>query len=160
MGSELQRQAEALVAQTEAHIAAKRPAANAGVSHLTPEDIADVLYWDRKGFTQEQIAAKFEPPKHQSTISRCLAEWGLDRTAEAKRMTRAAGPRLVKAIVDGDDLKTKALLLKGSGVLQEQPQQVTNVLIGGGSSVTFASPAVVVAPDLHRLSDAIGSDNS
>lgn len=156
----LQQQAEALVAQTETHIAQRGHGPSKGSTHLTAEDIADILFWNRKGLTQEQIAAKFVPPKHQSTISRCLAEWGHDRTAEAKRMVRAAGPRLVKDIVDGEDLKTKALLLKGSGVLEEQQQHVLNILVGGGSAVTFAPSASVVGQVMHSLTTDTGSDNS
>jgi hypothetical protein len=146
-----QPKTDAIVQWAEAHTADKTLAPNAGKQHLSPEEIADVLYWRGKGLTQEQIAAKFDPPKHQSTISRCLREWGHDRTAEAKRMIRAAAPRMVKEIVDGNDLKTKAVLLKGVSVLEEQQQQGVTVLVGNGGTVNlgqaFSPPAIEVTSE-------------
>jgi hypothetical protein len=139
---------DTIVAWAEAHSRVKVPAPNAGASHLTPEDIADVLFYDRKGLTQEQIAAKFDPPKHQSTISRCLTEWGLDRTAEAKRMVKAASPRMVKDIVESSDMKTKAVLLKGGGVLVDQQAQGIVVHVGRGGLVNLGSLSPLVTREL------------
>ena len=139
---------EDIVKWAEAHSGQKSPAPNTGAPHLSPEDIADVLFWNRKGLTQEQIAAKFDPPKHQSTISRCLTEWGLDRTVEAKRMVRAAAPRMVKDIVEGTDMKTKAVLLKGGGVLEEQQAQGITVHVGRGGLVNLGTLSPIVTRGL------------
>lgn len=135
--------ADAIVRWAEAHTQDQQLAPNAGAKHLTPDEIAEVLHWNAQGLTQEQIAAKFEPPKHQTTISRCLRDWGPDRTREAKRMARAAAPRMVADIVNGRDGKVKALLLKGIGVLEEQQQSGVTVIVGGGSEVKIG---VLVSP--------------
>jgi hypothetical protein len=95
-------QAQAIAKWAEAHTADKLPAPNAGVEHLDPIEIIDILRWDTQGLTQEQIAAKCNPPRSQATISRCLRKYGTDTTTEAKRIFAAgAAPAALKILAEG-----------------------------------------------------------
>lgn len=140
--------AQQIAQWAEAHTGEIASAPNKGCTHLTPDEIAEVLHWQTQGLTQEQIAAKFEPQKHQSTISRCLKEWGPDRTAEAKRMVRAMSPRLAHDIIMSRDTKTKAVLLKGVDVLSEQQSQGVTVIVGGGGTVNVG---IALSPPPRQL---------
>lgn len=134
---------EAIAKWAEAHSSSALVPANAGKQHLKAVEIAEILRMDANGLSQEAIAASFDPPKAQSTISRCLRKWGPDRTVEAKRMIRAIAPSLVKSIANSRDQKTKAVLLKGVSVLEEERQQGIVVHVGRGGMVNLGT---VVSP--------------
>jgi hypothetical protein len=131
----------------QSHTSTKPPGANKGASHLRPEDIVDVLRWDAQGLTQEQIAARFNPPKAQATISRCLTKYGTDTTAEAKRIFAAqAAPAAIKIMRDGrpsDLIKVQ----EGQGVLAQSLAGGLVIQIGckdSDVSITLSPPVLGV----------------
>lgn len=145
---------------TKADTVAKRPAPNKGKLHMQPHEVADVIRWHVQGLTQEQIAARFDPPKAQSTISRVIAHFGTDNTGEAKRILRGGAAHMALNIVKKGQPKDHVNALKGLGVLEEQQQQGLTVIVGGEATVNIGivsadssrlSPPV--SQDLHRLSD-------
>lgn len=119
-------------------------APNKGKSHLTGNDVADILRWHAQGLTGEQIAAKFTPPKHPTTITRAIARYGFDNTAEAKRILRGGAADMALNIVRNGQAKDHVNALKGLGVLEEQQQQGLTVIVGGESTVNIGilSPQV------------------
>lgn len=135
----------------EAHTDTALTKPNAGKQHLKASEIADILRMDANGLSQEAIAASFDPPKAQSSISRCLRKWGPDRTAEAKRMIRAIAPSLVTSIARSSDQKSKAVLLKGVNVLEEQQAQGITVHVGRGGMVNLGT--LVSPPSVKGLSE-------
>jgi hypothetical protein len=148
----------------ESHTPTKRPGANAGRSHLKPEQIVDVLRWDAQGLTQEQIAARFNPPKDQATISRCLAKYGTDTTTEAKRIFAAqAAPAAIKIMREGrpsDLIKVQ----EGQGVLAQSLASGLVIQIGCKDSdvrITLSPPGIEGGGRKVEESLAItsGSDN-
>jgi hypothetical protein len=140
---------------------------------LTGFEVADILRWHAQGLTQQQIAAKFEPPKAQSTISETIQRFGSDRTEEAKAILRGGAPDMALNVVRNGKPKDQVAALKGLSVLTEdrsaglviqigvKDSDVTvNLTSNSTSAATFASETSAVSADMHRLSASTGSDNS
>lgn len=123
----------------EVNAPARPPAPNKGSKHITGYEVADILRWHAQGLTQEQIAAKFTPPKSQPTISRVLARYGLDQTHEAKRILRGGAADMALHIVRKGRPQDHIAALKGLGVLQDEQSQGVTVLIGGDINISFSS---------------------
>lgn len=139
---------EAIVKWAEAHTDAKPPAPNKGAKHLTAADVCDVLRWHKQGLTQQQIAARFHPPKSQSAISRVIARYGTDNTAEAKQILRGGAADMALNIVRRGQPKDQVQALKGLGVLQDAQQQGVTVIVGSGGQVNVG---VMVSPPVPEV---------
>lgn len=145
----------AIVEWAEAHSVTKPQAPNAGAKHLTGYEVADILRWHAQGLTQEQIAARFEPPKHQSNISRVLTRYGIDNTAEAKRILRGGAASMALNIVKRGQPKDQVQALKGLGVLDEPMSAGLSIQIGvavGAEFVRVAGESAGVSVELQRPS--------
>ena len=131
---------------TQAHTGSAPPAPNAGHDHLDPVEIIDILRWDAQGLTQEQIAAKCNPPRSQSTISRCLRKYGTDTTTEAKRIFAAgAAPAAIKILAEGrasDLIKVQ----EGLNVLAQSASAGLVIQIG----VKDSDVAITLSPPVTR----------
>lgn len=112
---------------------------------LTGYEVADILRLHAQGLSQNEIAAKFDPPKAQSTICEALARFGSDRTAEAKAILASAAPEMALNIVRRGKPKDQVVALKGLSVLDDADGgRGLTVVVGGNAHVqinTFA-PAV------------------
>jgi hypothetical protein len=111
-------------------------------------EVADILRWYRQGLTQEQIAAKFEPPKSQSTISDIVRRYDPDRTAEAKAILRGGSADMALNIVRKGRPQDQVQALKGLGVLEEQQQSGLTVIVGAGADVKIG---ILLSPSSHQL---------
>lgn len=124
----------ATLAPIQAHEDLLAPAPNTGIPHLTPHDISDILRWDAQGFSQDQIAAKFNPPRHQSTISRVLSQYGGDSRAEAKRILYAgAAPAAIDVLRKGE-ARDLVKVLEGIEVLANQDTKGGLTIVVGGNA--------------------------
>lgn len=126
----------ALVTVESDTVPAKRRPGQRG-KDLTGSEVADVLRWHSQGLTQEQIAAKFVPPRSQSTISDVLRRLGVDNTASAKAILRGGAADMALNIVKRGQAKDHVNALKGLGVLEEQQQQGLTVIVGGDATVNI-----------------------
>jgi hypothetical protein len=127
----------ALALQSDSKLTRRRPGQRG--KDLTGYEVADILRWHAQGLTQEQIAAKFEPPKAQSTISEALTRYGPDRTHDAKAILRGGAADMALNIVRRGQPKDQVQALKGLGVLEEQQHPGLVIQIGGtGNDVRVA----------------------
>jgi len=154
---------EQALATTKAHTASQPPAPNAGVDHLEDLEIVDILRWDAQGLTQVEIAAKFNPPRSQATISRTLKKYGIDTTAEAKRIFAAgAAPAALKILKEGLPRDLIAVQ-KGQNVLSDDRTAGLVVQIGvrdSEVSITLSPPTIGEAErkGAESLTISAGSD--
>ena len=151
--------AQAIAEWAEANTADKPAAPNKGAKHLTGNEVADILRWHSQGLTQEQIAAKFEPPKGQSTISNCLARFGFDNTAEAKRILRGGAADMALNIVRRGQPKDQVQALKGLGVLEEQQHGLV-IQVGGNAGDVKVAVLVQSPSPLSPVQDVQLADIS
>lgn len=121
----------------EAHTLSAPPAPNTGASHLDDIEIIDILRWDAQGLTQQQIAAKFNPPKSQSTICRCLQKYGTDTRAEAKRIFAAGSAVAALKILKEGRPRDLLEVQRGINVLEEEQRNSLTVVVEGQAIVNF-----------------------
>jgi hypothetical protein len=120
----------------EAHTLPKLPAPNAGATQLKPHEICDILRWQAQGLDQQEIADKFNPPKHQSTICRALQKYGTDTRVEARRILAAgAAAAAIKILRDG---KPRDLIQveQGLDVLSDEGVKGGVTVIVGGQDAS------------------------
>jgi hypothetical protein len=138
---------------------------------ISGHEVADILRWHGQGLTQEQIAAKFDPPRAQSAICEILQRFGPDRTVAAKAILRGGAADMAMNIVRRGQPKDQVQALKGLGVLEENQAQGVTVIVGGGGEVkigimvqqpepTFAIETSAVSLCKTEPSVDIGSDKA
>jgi hypothetical protein len=152
------------VDQTLAPAGSQKP--RKGNKHASGYDILRCLQLRDEGLTAKEIGAKLSPPKHQTSVSAILRKWGHNTVADAKRLLQAAAADMAVDVVERGRPQDKVAALKGLRVLDDTPDpprwNIGSINISHVKLVhepTFAPNGSTVSDDMHKLSDATGSDN-
>ena len=126
------------------------------VKRLTQADVGLLLKYHAEGLTQTEIAKRIGCT--QPIVGRWLADL-TDSTETAKAYLRGQALKMSQDIVKQGRPADKVATLKGLSVLADQQQSSVTVIVGGTGQVNIGVVTSTVSPDMHRLSDDVGSDN-